>query len=79
MARYDKRLTALVVKQTKPNPDGKSVVLLDGYGLRLLVTPTGRKYWQFKTKRGGKESTAQLGIFPAMSLDEARKEANRMR
>jgi len=80
MAREANRLSDLVVRQAKPDTEGgKSRVLPDGYGLRLVVTPAGRKYWQFKTKAGGKESTAQLGIYPAMSLDKARREAERMR
>ena len=80
MKREANRLSDLVVRQAKPDTeDGKSRVLPDGYGLRLVVTPAGRKYWQFKTKTQGKESTAQLGIYPAMSLDKARREAERMR
>jgi integrase len=80
MARETNRLNDLVIKQAKPNAkEKKSAILPDGDGLRLVVTPTGRKYWQFKTKAGGKESTAQLGIYPAMSLDKARQEAQRMR
>ena len=80
MARLAYRLTDLEVRQAKPDPDGvKRRVLADGYGLRLLVTLSGQKYWQFKTKAGGKESTVQLGIYPAMGLDTARSEADRMR
>lgn len=80
MAREANRLSDLVIRQARPDTEGgKSRVLPDGYGLRLVVTPAGRKYWQFKTKAGGKESTAQLGIYPAMSLDKARREAERMR
>lgn len=78
MPREYNRLNDLIIRQAKP-AEGKSVVLLDGDGLRLVIAPTGRKYWQFKTKAGGKESTAQIGIYPAMSLDKARREAERMR
>lgn len=79
MAREAHRLTDLTIRQTKPGTNGKSIILPDGYGLRLVVMPNSRKYWQFKTKAGGKETTAQLGIYPAMSLDKARQEAQRMR
>jgi integrase len=80
MSREANRLSDLVIRQAKADPDGKkSVVLADGYGLRLVISSSGRKYWQFKTAAGGKESTAQLGIYPAMSLDAARDEAKRMR
>ncbi len=80
MPRDANRLSDLVVRQAKPDREGgKSIILPDGYGLRLVVTPAGRKYWQFKTKAGGKESTAQIGIYPEMTLEKAREEAARMR
>lgn len=80
MSREANRLNDLIIRQTKPDiAHGKSIILADGYGLRLVVCPNGRRYWQFRTKAGGKESTAQLGIYPAMSLDKARQEAQRMR
>lgn len=80
MARLAFRLNDLEVRQAKPDPGGvKRLVLPDGYGLRLVVTPSGQKYWQFKTAAGGNESTVQLGIYPAMGLDIARSEAARMR
>jgi integrase len=80
MAREANRLNDLVLRQTKPDlVGGKNKILPDGYGLRLVITPAGRKYWQFKTKSAGKESTTQLGIYPAMSLEDARAEAAKMR
>jgi integrase len=80
MPRDANRLSDLVVRQTKPDREGKkSIILPDGYGLRMIVTPAGRKYWQFKTKAGGKESTAQIGIYPEMTLEKAREEAGKMR
>lgn len=80
MSREANRLNDLVIRQAKADPDGKkALVLADGYGLRLVVMPSGRKYWQFKTAAGGRESTVQLGVYPAMSLDKARQEAERMR
>lgn len=79
MAREAHRLSDMTIRQAKPAANGKCIIHPDGYGLRLVVMPNGRKYWQFKTKAGGKETTAQLGIYPAMSLDKARQEAQRMR
>ena len=80
MARLAFRLNDLEVRQAKPDPDGKKrLVLPDGHGLRMVVTPSGQKYWQFKTAAGGKESTVQLGTYPAMGLEAARSEAGRMR
>lgn len=73
------RLTAIEVKSAKANSDGKARILADGGGLRLCIYPNGSKYWQFRSKAGGKESTLQLGIYPRMSLSEARTEAQRLR
>ena len=78
MARVEKRLTAVEVNQVKPN-SGKARILADGGGLRLVVKPSGAKYWQFKTAKGGKETSLQLGSFPQMSLAEARNEAEKIR
>jgi integrase len=80
MARQAYRLTDLEIRQAKPDRNGiKRLVLLDGYGLRLVITPAGRKYWQFKTAAGGKEQLVQLGIYPAMGLDDARKRSDEVR
>lgn len=68
----------MVIRQRKAHP-GKNVILPDGYGLRLVITPGNRRYWQFKSKLAGKESTVQLGLYPAMGLAAARLEAQRMR
>jgi integrase len=80
MPRQAYRLTDLEVRQAKPDPSGlKRLVLPDGYGLRLVITPSGRKYWQFKTAAGGKEQLVQLGIYPAMGVDDARRGADQAR
>lgn len=79
MGQGIERLSAVQVKNAKASPDGKARILGDGGGLRLCVFPNGSKYWQFRSKRDGKESTLQLGVFPRMTLAEARMEAQRLR
>lgn len=79
MAQGIERLSAVEVKQVKPDPSGKARILADGGGLRLVVRASGAKYWQFKTAKGGKETTLQLGVFPDTSLAEAREKANKIR
>lgn len=79
MARGKELLTAVEVSQAKPNPSGAARILADGGGLRLVVRPNGAKYWQFKTAKGGKETSLQLGAYPLMGLADARKAANRLR
>lgn len=53
-------------------PEGKSQVkLTDGGGLYLQVTSAG-KYWRMNYRFGGKQRTLSLGVYPQVSLKEAR-------
>jgi integrase len=53
-------------------PDGKkSAKLSDGGGLYLLVKASG-KYWRLDYRFGGKRKTMALGIYPRVTLKEAR-------
>ena len=62
MARAANKLTDLARRQAKPYPDGQQTrVLPDGYGLRLTLTPVGRRFWQYRTALVGVERTAQIG------------------
>lgn len=80
MGRVTSRLTEVAVRNSKPDPKGvRTLVLPDGGGLRLTVTPNGRKYWQYRTAVGGKDTTAQIGEYPTMSLAAARQLAAEMR
>jgi integrase len=45
----------------------------DGQGLYLEVLPNGGKYWRLKYRFGGKEKRLALGVFPVVSLAQARK------
>ncbi|MFT7042356.1 MAG: integrase [Candidatus Azotimanducaceae bacterium] len=63
-------LTATAVKQAKPKE--KQYKLFDSHGLFLLVHPNGGKYWRFKYRFAGKEKLLSLGIYPDLSLAEAR-------
>ncbi len=79
MAQARARLTAVEVRQAKADPEGKSRILPDGGGLRLVIHPNGSKYWQFRVARNGKETSLQLGTFPEVDLATARELANEMR
>jgi integrase len=63
-------------------PDSLPFVLVrdaDKKGLRLRVTKAGGKYWQFETRTKGKLFTRALGEWPAVSIEQARTEAHRLR
>lgn len=72
------KLTAKDVETAKPDA-AKTRILADGNGLRLLIKPQGQKYWQFRTAKGGKETTLQLGAYPTVSLKRARELAEGIR
>ena len=44
----------------------------DGGGLYLTLTPAGTPVWRLKYRLGGKERLYAIGVYPAISLDEAR-------
>jgi len=45
----------------------------DTGGLFLLVSPNGGRWWRFKYRFGGKAKLLSLGVFPEVSLAEARE------
>lgn len=47
----------------------------DGGGLYLELTAAGGRYWRLKYRHGGKEKRLALGVYPAVSLKEARERA----
>jgi len=64
------KLTASAVKQSKPSD--RAYKMADGGGLYLHVKPSG-KYWRYKYRFEGTEKLLALGVFPDISLAEARK------
>lgn len=64
-------LSDLQVKQAKP--ESKEWWLTDEKGLRLLIKPNGSKYWRLKYRFAGKQKTLALGVYPEVSLKEARQ------
>jgi len=54
---------------------GRPQKLFDGGGLYLLLQPSGARWWRLKYRFAGKEKLLSLGIYPDVSLKQAR--ANR--
>ena len=46
--------------------------LSDGKGLYLLISSTGSRYWRLKYRYAGKEKVLALGVYPDVTLAEAR-------
>lgn len=65
------KLTARQVDTSKPKD--KPYKLSDGGGLYLLVNPNGSRYWRLKYRVAGKEKSLALGVYPDVSLADARQ------
>lgn len=63
-------LTVVAVKAAKGKD--KKYGLPDSGGMYLQVEPTGKKYWRMNYRFGGKQKTLALGVYPTVSLLEAR-------
>ncbi|HCU1615763.1 TPA: tyrosine-type recombinase/integrase [Escherichia coli] len=64
-------LTDVKVRNAKPTD--KPVKLTDGNGMHLLVQPSGSKYWRLQYRFSGKQKMLALGVYPEVSLSEARR------
>lgn len=53
--------------------------LADGAGLYAMRTPAGSVVWRLKYRLAGKEKVYAIGTYPAISLDAARKERDRVK
>jgi integrase len=64
------KLTATAVRNAKPG--ARPVKMFDGGGLFLLINPNGSRWWRLKYRVDGKEKLISLGVFPDVSLKDAR-------
>jgi integrase len=65
-------LTDTFVKNVKPNGTTIGKKHTDGQGLYLHVKEAG-KYWRMSYRFDGKQKTLALGVYPAISLADARQ------
>ncbi len=70
-------LTDIKCKNTKSSE--KPQKLSDSHGLYLEVMPSGSKYWRLKYRHLGKEKRLALGVYPEVSLGEAREKREQAR
>jgi integrase len=72
-------LTDIAIRNAKPGttPDGrqtdKPYKMGDSGGLYLEVQPSGAKWWRFKYYFLGKEKRLSLGVYPGVTLKQARE------
>jgi len=67
------------VKCRNTKPKAKPYKLSDGEGLYLLVNPNGSKWWRFRYTFDGKEKGISFGVYPATTLESARKKRTEAR
>jgi len=65
--------TDLQIRNLKPDEKDAWYSLVNGKGLRLLLKPNGQKYWRLKYRFGGKQKTLALGVYPDISMKDARR------
>lgn len=70
-------LSELDIKNAKPA--AKDYTLFDGGGLMLKVTTSGSKLWRFKYRFDGGEKRMAMGIYPDVSLKDARQKRDEAR
>jgi integrase len=63
-------LNDILIRTSKPRE--KEWKLADERGLYLLITPKGSKLWRFKYRLYGAEKKLALGVYPDLSLKDAR-------
>lgn len=67
-------LTNLKIKQAAAQT--KAYKLSDGKGLYLYITPKTQKYWRMDYRFGGKRKTLALGVYPDVTLADARHQCD---
>jgi len=72
-----KSLSDAAVRNAKPRANRYKIA--DGDGLFLFVMPTGSKYWRFRYFFDGKEKLLALGVYPDISLSDARERRSQAR
>lgn len=64
-------LTDTAIRKAKPG--AKPYKLTDGAGLYLEVMPNGSRYWRMRYRYGGKDTRVAFGVYPEITLAEARR------
>jgi integrase len=70
-------LTDTTIRNAKPGE--KPAKLYDERGLFVIVTPAGGKWWRFRYSFDGKEKLLSLGVYPDVSLKDAREKRDAAR
>jgi len=64
-------LTDTAIRKAKPADKARK--LADGGGMYLLIKPDDGRYWRMDYRFGGKRKTLALGVYPTVTLADARQ------
>lgn len=64
-------LTDTAVRKAKPTDKARK--LADAGGMYLLIKPDDGRYWRMDYRHGGKRKTLALGVYPTVTLADARQ------
>jgi len=70
-------LTNVAVRNAKPKD--RPYKMYDSNGLYILIEPSGAKYWRVRYRVAGKERLLSAGLYPEVSLREARDVRDKIR
>ncbi len=70
-------LSDTAIRNAKPGE--KSIRMYDTGGLYLEIAPSGGKWWRLKYRVDGKEKRISLGVYPDVSLKDAREKRDAAR
>ena len=70
-AKKSNGLTEAAIRAAKPRQ--KAYKERDGRGMYLLIKPNGGRYWQLDFRFEGREQTMSFGVYPDVSLKQARE------
>ncbi|MEO6967480.1 MAG: Arm DNA-binding domain-containing protein [Rhodanobacteraceae bacterium] len=71
------KLTDVRIRQAKAKRNPYK--LAAGRGLTLVVMPHGSKYWQVRYRFDGKEKLLSVGVYPEVTMQEARTKCDEAR
>lgn len=70
-------LTDIAIRTAKPAE--KPTKLTDGGGLYLILNPNGSRWWRLDYRYAGKRKTLSMGIYPVITLKDARNRRDEAR
>jgi len=72
-------LSDVKCRKTRCPDDKKQIKITDAHGLYLLITDRGGRYWRWNYRWQGKQRTLAIGVYPDVTLAEAREARDQAR